>query len=298
MENIIIFMQQTPAAFYVFISVIGLLVGSFLNVVIHRLPIIMQREFVVSAKEILGLELTKEEQKQSEEKFNLVVPRSRCPNCGHQITALENIPVISYLFLGGKCSECKTKISVRYPIVEFVTSLLSLLVAVYFGVTWTTLAGLFLVWCLIALTMIDFDTQLLPDSITQPLIWAGILLSMFGVLDVDLKSSIYGAVFGYLSLWAVYHGFKILTGKEGMGYGDFKLLAALGAWMGWKMLPVIILFSSFVGAVVGIAMVIIMGRDKNIPIPFGPYLAAAGFIAFLWGDKILTAYLGTGQFAG
>ena len=289
-------MQQTPVAFYVFIFVIGLLVGSFLNVVIHRLPIIMQREFVVSAKEILGLELTEEEQKQSEEKFNLVVPRSRCPKCGHQITALENIPVISYLFLGGKCSECKTKISVRYPIVEFVTALLSLLVAVYFGVTWTTLAGLFLVWCLIALTMIDFDTCLLPDSITQPLMWAGILLSMFGVLDVDLKSSIYGAVFGYLSLWIVYHGFKKLTGKEGMGYGDFKLLAALGAWMGWKMLPVIILFSSFVGAVVGIAMVIIMGRDKNIPIPFGPYLAAAGFIAFLWGDKILTAYLGTGQF--
>lgn len=296
LDNLILFMQQTPVAFYVFIFVIGLLVGSFLNVVIHRLPIIMQREFVVSAKEILGLELTEEEQKQSEEKFNLVVPRSRCPKCGHQITALENIPVISYLFLGGKCSECKTKISVRYPIVEFVTALLSLLVAVYFGVTWTTLAGLFLVWCLIALTMIDFDTCLLPDSITQPLMWAGILLSMFGVLDVDLKSSIYGAVFGYLSLWIVYHGFKKLTGKEGMGYGDFKLLAALGAWMGWKMLPVIILFSSFVGAVVGIAMVIIMGRDKNIPIPFGPYLAAAGFIAFLWGDKILTAYLGTGQF--
>ncbi len=291
-------MQQTPAAFYVFIFVIGLLVGSFLNVVIYRLPVIMQREFVINAKEILEQELTEEEKKQTEEKFNLVVPRSRCPKCGHQITALENIPVISYLFLGGKCSECKTKISVRYPIIEFVTAVLSALVAVYFGVTWTALAGLFLTWCLIALTMIDFDTQFLPDSITQPLIWAGVLLSMHGVLNVGLKSSIYGAVFGYLSLWIVYHGFKILTGKEGMGYGDFKLLAALGAWMGWKMLPVIILFSSFVGAAVGITLVIVKGRDKNIPIPFGPYLAAAGFIAFLWGDKILSAYLGTSAFAG
>ena len=298
MENIFLFMQQIPAAFFILVFVVGLLVGSFLNVVIHRLPIIMQREFVVSAKEILEQELTDEEQKQTEEKFNLVVPRSRCPQCGHKITALENIPVISYLFLGGKCSECKTKISVRYPIIEFVTAALSVLVAVHFGVTWATLAGLFLTWCLIALTMIDFDTQLLPDSITQPLIWSGVLLSMYGVFGVDLKSSIYGAIFGYLSLWTVYHGFKILTGKEGMGYGDFKLLAALGAWMGWKMLPVIILFSSFVGAVVGITMVIVLGRDKNIPIPFGPYLAAAGFIAFLWGDKILTAYLGPGQFAG
>ncbi|THB69256.1 MAG: prepilin peptidase [Gammaproteobacteria bacterium] len=291
-------MQQTPAAFFILVFVIGLLVGSFLNVVIHRLPIIMQREFVLSAKEILKMELNEEEQKWLDVNFNLVVPRSRCPKCGHKISAIENIPVISYLFLGGKCSECKAKISVRYPIVEFVTAVLSLLVAIYFGVTWMTLAGLLLTWCLIALTMIDFDTQLLPDSITQPLIWLGLLLSMFGVLDVDLKSSIYGAVLGYLSLWTVYHGFKILTGKEGMGYGDFKLLAALGAWMGWKMLPVIILFSSFVGAVIGIAMVIIMGRDKNIPIPFGPYLAAAGFIALLWGDKILTAYLGTGQFVG
>lgn len=291
-------MQQTPAAFFILVFVVGLLVGSFLNVVIHRLPIMMQREFVVSAKEILEIDLSEEEQNQSEEKFNLVVPRSRCPKCGHKITALENIPVISYLFLGGKCSECKAKISIRYPIIEFVTALLSLLVAVYFGVTWVTLAGLFLTWCLIALTMIDFDTQLLPDSITQPLIWAGVLLSMFGVLEVDLKSSIYGAVFGYLSLWTVYHVFKKLTGKEGMGYGDFKLLAALGAWMGWKMLPVIILFSSVVGAVVGITMIIALGRDKNIPIPFGPYLAAAGFIAFLWGDKILDAYLGVGYFAG
>ena len=208
MESTILFMQQTPAAFYVFISVIGLLVGSFLNVVIHRLPIIMQREFVVNAKEILEHELTEEEQKQAEEKFNLVVPRSCCPKCGHKITALENIPVISYLFLGGKCSECKAKISVRYPIVEAITAVLSVLVAVHFGVTWATLAGLFLVWCLIVLTMIDFDTCLLPDSITQPLIWAGVLLSMFGVLDVDLKLPIYGGVFGYLSLWIFYHVLK------------------------------------------------------------------------------------------
>ena len=298
MENMILFMQQTPAAFYVFIAVIGLLVGSFLNVVIHRLPIIMKREMVVNAREVLEQELTEEEQKWENDKFNLVVPRSRCPKCGHKITALENIPVISYLFLGGKCSECKAKISIRYPIIEFVTAVLSVLVAVYFGVTWAALAGLVLTWCLIALTMIDFDTYFLPDSITLPLIWIGLLLSMYGVFNVDLKSSIYGAVFGYMSLWLVYHAFKLLTGKEGMGYGDFKLLAVLGAWMGWKMLPVIILFSSLVGAVVGIAMVIVMGRDKNIPIPFGPYLAAAGFIAFLWGEKILNAYLGTGSFVG
>ncbi len=291
-------MQHNTSVFLVFISVLSLLVGSFLNVVIYRLPVIILREFTLAAKEHLELELSEEETSWEKEKFNLAVPRSKCPKCGHQITAVENIPVISYLFLKGKCSECKSKISVRYPIIEFITAVLSVLVAANFGVTWATLAGLFLTWSLIALTMIDFDTQLLPDAITQPLIWAGILLSMYGVFSVDITSSIYGAVFGYLSLWSVYHGFKILTGKEGMGYGDFKLLAALGAWMGWKMLPVIILFSSLVGAVVGITMVIVMGRDKNIPIPFGPYLAAAGFIAFLWGDEILAYYLGTGQFAG
>lgn len=291
-------MQQNTAAFTFVVFVIGLLVGSFLNVVIHRLPIIMQREFTVAAKEHMEIDLTEEEMGWEKERFNLVVPRSRCPKCGHQITAMENIPVISYLFLKGKCSECNAKISVRYPVIEFITAVLSVLVAVHFGVTWMTLAGLFLTWSLIALTVIDFDTQLLPDVITQPLIWVGILLSLCGAFQVDITSSIYGAVFGYLSLWSVYHGFKILTGKEGMGYGDFKLLAALGAWMGWEMLPVIILFSSLVGAVVGITMVIALGRDKNIPIPFGPYLAAAGFVAFLWGDKILAYYLGTGQFAG
>ncbi len=298
MENLFLFLQQNTVAFLVFITITGLLVGSFLNVVIYRLPVIMQREFTIAAKEHLEQELSAEESKWTEEKFNLAVPRSKCPKCGHQITSLENIPVISYLFLKGKCSECKAKISIRYPIIEFITAVLSVLVAAHFGVTWATLAGLFLTWSLIALTMIDFDTQLLPDAITQPLIWAGILLSLYGVFPVDITSSIYGAVFGYLSLWSVYHGFKLLTGKEGMGYGDFKLLAALGAWMGWKMLPVIILFSSLVGAVVGITMVIVMGRDKNVPIPFGPYLAAAGFIAFLWGDKILAYYLGTAQFAG
>lgn len=298
MDNLFVFMQQNTVAFLVFITLVSLLVGSFLNVVIYRLPVIMQREFTLAAKEHLEQGLSVDENKWTEEKFNLAVPRSKCPKCGHQITAIENVPVISYLFLKGKCSECKAKISIRYPVIEFVTAFLSVLVAAHFGVTWATLAGLFLTWSLVALTMIDFDTQLLPDAITQPLIWAGILLSMYGVFSVDITSSIYGAVFGYLSLWSVYHGFKILTGKEGMGYGDFKLLAALGAWMGWKMLPVIILFSSLVGAVVGITMVIVMGRDKNIPIPFGPYLAAAGFIAFLWGDKILAYYLGTAQFAG
>ncbi len=298
MDNLFLLMQQNIAIFSAIVFAIGLLIGSFLNVVIHRLPIMMQREFTIAAKEHMRVDLTEEEMGWEKEKFNLVVPRSRCPKCGRQITAFENIPVISYLLLKGKCFGCKSKISPRYPIVEFVTAMLSVLVAVQFGVTWATLAGLFLTWSLVVLTMIDFDTQLLPDAITQPLIWAGIILSMYGVFSIDIISSIYGAIFGYLSLWSVYYGFKILTGKEGMGYGDFKLLAALGAWMGWKMLPVIILFSSLVGAVVGITMVIVLGRDKNAPIPFGPYLAAAGFIAFLWGDKILTYYLGAWQFSG
>lgn len=229
-----------------------------------------------------------------EPKVTLSTPNSTCPKCGHEIKPWENIPVISYLFLRGKCSSCKTSISLRYPIIELVTGVLSLSVICVIGANWAGFSALILTWVLIALTMIDFDTQLLPDNMTLPLVWLGLIVNANG-LFVPLEEALWGAVAGYLSLWAVYHGFKLLTGKEGMGFGDFKLLAALGAWMGWQLLPVIILLSSLVGAVVGILLIAIKGRDKNIPIPFGPYLAAAGWLALLWGHDITQAYL---QFSG
>jgi len=234
------------------------------------------------------------------EKYNLVVPRSRCPKCGALITAAQNVPVISYLLLKGKCAKCGAPISARYPVVELGTAILSALVAWKFGFVWYTAAALVLTWVLIALTGIDIDTQLLPDNMTLPLLWLGLLLSLATTipaisLPVDPRSSIIGAVAGYLSLWSVYHAFRLLTGKEGMGYGDFKLFAALGAWLGWKMLLPIILLAAFTGAVLGILMIALRGRDRNIPIPFGPYLAAAGWIALLWGEQIVTSYL---RFAG
>lgn len=278
---------------FVFIFIFGLLVGSFLNVVIYRLPKIMEqdwneqcKEFISNNGDIASLPLTSE----PKEPFNLMTPGSRCPHCGHRIKPWENIPIISYLMLGGKCSECKTKISARYPMIELVTGLLSIAVIYYTGINWNGLAALVFTWSLIALTMIDFDTYLLPDDITLPLLWIGLIVNSFNSFT-DLPSALWGAVAGYLSLWSVYKLFKLLTGKEGMGYGDFKLLAALGAWMGWQMLPQIILLSSLVGAVIGISLIIIRGRDKNIPIPFGPYLAIAGWIAFVWGDTINHAYL-------
>ncbi len=295
------------------VFVFSLLVGSFLNVVIHRVPIMLQREWRAQAEEILADSEPRtadggriEEKKQRDlaaasspqppAKYNLVVPRSACPHCGAQITAWQNIPVISYLFLKGKCANCGAKISPRYPIVELITAILSAAVAWKFGVTWYTWAALVLTWILIALTFIDFDTQLLPDNMTLPLMWLGLLISLAATipeigLPVDTRSSILGAVAGYLSLWSVYHLFKLITGKEGMGYGDFKLFAALGAWLGWQMLPLIILLSAFTGAVVGITLIIARGRDKNIPIPFGPYLAAAGWIALMWGDSLVSTYL-------
>ena len=225
-----------------------------------------------------------------QEPFNLMVPASRCPHCGHKIKPWENIPVISYLFLRGKCSNCKAGISARYPVIELVTGLLSVAVVFYVGINWSGLAALVFTWSLIALTMIDFDTYLLPDDITLPLLWLGLIANSFNTFT-DLPSALWGAIAGYLALWSVYKFFKLVTGKEGMGYGDFKLLAALGAWMGWQMLPQIILLSSLVGAVIGISMIVIRGRDKNIPIPFGPYLAIAGWIAFIWGDTINQSYL-------
>ena len=274
-------LQSNIAVFVVAVSLLSLLVGSFLNVVVHRLPIMMEKEWEAQCKP---------EEDLPNETYNLAVPRSACPHCGHRITAIENIPIISYLFLRGKCSNCGTKISARYPIVEFITALLSALVAWKFGFSWETLAALVFTWCLICLTLIDFDTQLLPDSITLPLLWLGLLVSLFGFF-VELKPAVIGVMAGYLSLWSVYHLFKLVTGKEGMGFGDFKLLAALGAWLGWQALPTVIFFSALVGAVVGIALIVIRGRDRNIPIPFGPFLATAGWLTFMLGDDASLFYL-------
>lgn len=273
--------------------VLGLLVGSFLNVVIYRLPKMMERDWQNQCRDFLtngGDIATLPAGESKQEPFNLMVPVSRCPHCGHKIKPWENIPVVSYLFLRGKCSNCRAGISARYPIIELVTGLLSVAVIYYVGINWSGLAALVFTWSLIALTMIDFDTYLLPDDITLPLLWLGLIANSFGAFT-DLSSAVWGTIAGYLALWSVYKVFKLFTGKEGMGYGDFKLLAALGAWMGWQMLPQIILLSSLVGAVIGVSMIVIRGRDKNIPIPFGPYLAIAGWIAFIWGDTINQSYL-------
>ncbi len=282
-----------PTFGVVFVFILGLLVGSFLNVVIHRLPIMMEhdwqeqcRDFIANSGDLSKVSVDSSPQ----EPFNLMVPSSRCPHCGHKIKPWENIPVLSYLALRGKCSGCATRISARYPSIELVTGILSVATVFYIGASWSGVAALIFTWSLIALTMIDFDTYLLPDDITLPLLWLGLIVNSFN-LFTDLPSALWGAVAGYVSLWSVYKLFKLLTGKEGMGYGDFKLLAALGGWMGWQMLPQIILLSSLVGAVIGVSLIVIRGRDKNIPIPFGPYLAIAGWIAFVWGDTINQAYL-------
>jgi leader peptidase (prepilin peptidase)/N-methyltransferase len=245
----------------------------------------MEREWHEQCAELHGNVLAPTPQ------LNLVKPRSRCPSCGHQITALENIPLISYLFLRGRCAKCGVAISPRYPFVELLTGLVSAVVAWHFGFSWTALGALILVWSLIALAAIDFDTQLLPDSITLPLLWTGLAFNLNGAMT-DLSSAVTGAMIGYLALWSVFWAFKLTTGKEGMGYGDFKLLAALGAWLGWQMLPVIVLLSSIVGAIVGIALIVFARHGRNNPIPFGPYLAAAGIIALLWGQELTKTYLG------
>ena len=285
MNELLNLFSQQPTVFAIFVLILGLLIGSFLNVVIHRLPIMMEREFKTDAIEYFELD-----QPQSNDKFNLVVPRSACPNCQQQISALENIPLVSYLWLKGQCSQCSTKISARYPLVELLTGLLSMSVAIQFGVTWQCLAALILTWSLVALTFIDIDKMLLPDSIVLPMLWLGILLNLDS-LFVDINSSIIGAAIGYLSLWTIFWGFKLVTGKEGMGYGDFKLFALFGAWFGWQYLPTIILLSSIAGAVIGITILAVRGQDKNIPIPFGPYLAVAGWIVLMWGEHINNAYL-------
>ena len=266
-------------------GLLGLCVGSFLNVVIHRLPKIMEQEWQAQCAELHG------ESTSTAAHLSLAKPRSRCPVCGHQITALENIPVLSYLLLKGKCSGCGTSISARYPIIEILTGLLSAYTAWHFGPTLQAAGALLLVWSLIALAAIDFDTQLLPDAITLPLLWLGLVFNLANTY-VDLPAAVVGTMAGYLALWTVFWLFKLATGKEGMGYGDFKLLAALGAWLGWQMLPTIILLSSVVGAIVGITLIIVARRGRNIPIPFGPYLAAAGGIALFWGPQLTSSYLG------
>ncbi|HSC76571.1 MAG TPA: A24 family peptidase [Pseudomonadales bacterium] len=266
--------------------VLGCTVGSFLNVVCLRLPKMMERDWHVQCCELLDTPV------EPSEPFNLAFPASRCPQCGHNIRAWENIPVISYVFLRGRCSGCQTPISKRYPLVEFACGLLSAVVAWHFGATWQCAAALGLTWALLTLAIIDFDTQLLPDDITLPLLWAGLLLSSLAGIFAPLQDAVIGAMAGYLILWCVYWLFKLITGREGMGYGDFKLLAALGAWLGWQALPQIILLSSLVGAVFGIAMIIFRGRDRQIPMPFGPYLASAGWISLLYGSEISHWYMG------
>jgi len=275
---------QEPLALALLAALLGLFVGSFLNVVIHRLPLMMEREWHVQAAELRG------EEAPDMPRLNLAAPRSRCPHCGHLISALENIPLVSYLILRGRCRHCKAPISPRYPAVEALTALLSGYAAWHFGFTFAALGALVFIWALIALSFIDLDTQLLPDSLTLPLLWLGLALNL-GETYAALPVAVIGAMAGYLSLWSVYWLFKLMTGKEGMGYGDFKLLAAIGAWLGWKALPFTILASSAVGAVVGIVLIVAARHGRNVPIPFGPYLAAAGVIALFWGDAITARYL-------
>jgi len=281
-----LFMFAAPASIYptILAALLGLIFGSFLNVVIHRIPKMMQRESDNYVAEESGKPLP------HTARYNLMEPRSACPHCGHQITALENVPVISYLFLRGKCIKCKAPISARYPIVEGVTAALSAYLVWHFGTGIVGLSSVLFAYFLIAMTCIDFDTQLLPDDLTLPLLWCGLLVNLHGAI-VPINEAVIGAVAGYLCLWSVYWLFKLTTGKEGMGYGDFKLLAALGAWLGWKMLPVIILLSSLVGAIVGITLILVAKRGRHIPIPFGPYLAGAGMLALLYGNTIIQTYL-------
>lgn len=279
-----------PWLFPVFATIFGLLVGSFLNVVIYRLPIMMERQWRNECIEAFPY-LIKADAKLNTDTFNLSVPRSRCPHCGHLISAVENIPVISWLVLKGKCKSCHAPISRRYPMIELLTAALCVTVAILFPPTWWAVAVIFFTFALIALTFIDIDKMLLPDQITLPLLWAGIFLALLGISPVSLQDSVIGAIAGYLCLWSVFWVFKLLTKKDGMGYGDFKLLAALGAWLGWQMLPVVVLLSSLAGAICGIILLKVQKSDHQTPFSFGPYLAIAGWISLLWGHSIITWYV-------
>ena len=282
--NFMELLQTTPSAFIVVCLVLGLTVGSFLNVVIHRLPRMLELGWRQQCAELRG------EEPVAAPAYNLMIPHSACPHCNHAISAWENIPIISYLLLRGKCKGCGAGISPRYPIIEAISGILSAYAAWHFGFGPAAAGALLLIWALLALTAIDFDTQLLPDDITLPLLWTGLLFNLFSVFT-DLSGAVVGAIIGYLTLWSVYWLFKLITGKEGMGYGDFKLLAALGAWFGWQMLPLIILLSSLVGALVGITLIVALKHGRNIPIPFGPYLAGGGLIALFWGNTLTQGYL-------
>lgn len=284
MTEMIHILESSPLLFAAVCAVLGLMVGSFLNVVIHRLPKMLEIGWQQQCAELRG------EETAPSTPYNLMVPRSACPHCGHLISAWENIPVVSYLLLRGKCKGCGTAISPRYPVIEAISGILSAYAAWNFGFGWATAGALVLIWALLALTVIDFDTQLLPDDVTLPLLWVGLLLNLFTVFT-DLHGAVLGAVVGYLALWSVYWLFKFVTGKEGMGYGDFKLLAALGAWLGWQMLPLIIILSSLVGTVVGVALIILARHGRDVPIPFGPYLAGGGLIALFWGQTLTESYL-------
>ena len=302
-EDLIWIQAQFPILAASFVMAFGLLIGSFLNVVIFRTPVLIDYHSRNEATDFLEFEIENQPDNHTlkaainsirqaligDKPFGIAWPGSHCPKCKHQIRAWENIPVISFLFLRGRCSGCQTSISLRYPIVELTTGILSVIVIQKFGLTLAGASALGFTYALIALAMIDYDTTLLPDDITLPLLWGGLILAIFSV-HADLQSAVIGAVFGYLSLWSVFQAFKIVTGKDGMGYGDFKLLGALGAWMGWQVLPLVIILSSLAGSIIGGAL-IAFGRDKNIPIPFGPYLAIAGWIAMMWGDVITTQYL-------
>ena len=285
-------LTSSQPVFLGLVFLLGLMIGSFLNVVIHRLPVMLERSWREQCAELAG-----HDQIPDSDRFDLIAPPSRCPECGHRITVWENIPVISFLVLRGKCSACDTRISMRYPLVELGTGVVSVLVAWRLGPGWPCLFALVFSWSLIALTGIDLDKKLLPDAITLPLLWLGLLVNLGtssgpdGGAFASLEDAVTGAVAGYLSLWAVYHLFRLLTGKEGMGYGDFKLLAAIGAWLGWQYLPLTILLSAVVGALLGGVALTVRGRGSQTPIPFGPFLAAAGWIAMMWGAEIMDAYL-------
>ena len=291
-------LQSSSAALVSVCAILGLMVGSFLNVVIHRLPKMMELGWRDQCAELSLSEANQSDIVSSHTPiavapapaYNLVVPRSACPHCNHAITAMENIPVISYLLLRGKCSGCGAGISPRYPVIEAISGVLCALAAVHFGFGAAAVGAILLIWALLALTAIDFDTMLLPDDITLPLLWAGLLFNLFGTFT-DLHSAVMGAAIGYLVLWSVYWLFKLTTGREGMGYGDFKLLAALGAWFGWQMLPLILVLSSLVGAIIGISLIVLFKRGRDIPIPFGPYLAGGGLIALFWGKALTQQYL-------
>ena len=283
-------------------GIFGLLVGSFLNVVIYRLPVMLQRDWAQQCREMLSegdpdatLEMPTADRDEPNT-FNLVTPRSRCSACATPIKGYQNIPLISYLFLKGRCAACGERISIRYPLIEMITGILSALIAWHFGYTIESAAALALLWSLIALSVIDLDHHLLPDIITLPLMWLGLGLSLYSHADgspifVGPEDATIGAIAGYLSLWSIYQGFKLVTGKEGMGYGDFKLLAALGAWLGWQMLFLIVILSAIVGLVAAVGMMVFRGHDRQIPIPFGPYLAVAGFVALIWGPRLINGYM-------